>query len=161
MLGFSALSNGGDVFSFSYINQNLIRKQASKYSSSSFFFFFKIDLFMIERESQRHRQREKQAPRQEPDTGLDPRTPGPQDPRTTPWPRDPPFHDLSVQNYKPHLFVHSISLIPALRYSNIFFKKSLSLSSPTRIKAPGDPWVAQLFGTCLWPGARSWSPGMD
>ena len=29
-----------------------------------------------ERERQRHRQREKQAPRREPDTGLDPVTPG-------------------------------------------------------------------------------------
>ena len=31
---------------------------------------------MIERERQRHRRREKQAPCWEPDTGLDPRTPG-------------------------------------------------------------------------------------
>ena len=23
----------------------------------------------------------------------------------------------------------------------------------------GDPWVAQQFSTCLWPRARSWSPG--
>ena len=30
----------------------------------------------IERERQRHRQREKQAPCQEPNTGLDPETPG-------------------------------------------------------------------------------------
>ena len=30
----------------------------------------------IEREGQRHRQREKQAPCREPDVGLDPRTPG-------------------------------------------------------------------------------------
>ena len=30
----------------------------------------------IERERQRHRRREKQAPCQEPDVGLDPRTPG-------------------------------------------------------------------------------------
>ena len=42
--------------------------------------FFKnfIYLFMrdTERESQRHRQREKQAPCREPDVGLDPRSPG-------------------------------------------------------------------------------------
>ena len=24
----------------------------------------------------------------------------------------------------------------------------------------GDPWVAQWFGACLWPRARSWSPGI-
>ena len=37
-----------------------------------------IDLFIHERhtERQRHRQREKQALRREPDVGLDPRTPG-------------------------------------------------------------------------------------
>ena len=44
--------------------------------------FFK-DLFIYdrkrerERERQRHRRKEKQAPCWEPDTGLDPRTPGP------------------------------------------------------------------------------------
>ena len=36
----------------------------------------------IEREGQRHRQREKQAPCREPDMRLDPRTPGP-----CPWPK--------------------------------------------------------------------------
>ena len=34
---------------------------------------------MTERERQRHRQREKQAPCREPDVGLDPRSPG------SPW----------------------------------------------------------------------------
>ena len=24
-----------------------------------------------------------------------------------------------------------------------------------------DPWVAQRFGTCLWPRARSWRPGIE
>uniref|UniRef100_A0A8C0Z1Z0 Peroxisomal testis enriched protein 1 n=1 Tax=Canis lupus familiaris TaxID=9615 RepID=A0A8C0Z1Z0_CANLF len=24
-----------------------------------------------------------------------------------------------------------------------------------------DPWVAQRFGACLWPRARSWRPGID
>ena len=24
-----------------------------------------------------------------------------------------------------------------------------------------DPWVAQRFGACLWPRARSWSPGIE
>ena len=52
------------------------KKRQTKTNS---FFFLKIYLFMIdierERERQRHR-REKQAPCQEPDMGLDPRTPG-------------------------------------------------------------------------------------
>ena len=41
-------------------------------------FFFKISLFIHERQrdTQRHRQREKQAPCEEPNVGLDPRTPG-------------------------------------------------------------------------------------
>uniref|UniRef100_A0A8C0KDB0 adenosylhomocysteinase n=1 Tax=Canis lupus dingo TaxID=286419 RepID=A0A8C0KDB0_CANLU len=26
---------------------------------------------------------------------------------------------------------------------------------------PWDPWVAQRFGTCLWPRARSWRPGIE
>ena len=40
--------------------------------------FLKKDLFMRERERerQRHRRRKKQAPRREPDVGLDSRTPG-------------------------------------------------------------------------------------
>ena len=40
--------------------------------------FFKdfIYLFMRDREKQRHRQREKQAPHRKPDAGLNPRTPG-------------------------------------------------------------------------------------
>ena len=25
----------------------------------------------------------------------------------------------------------------------------------------GDPWVAQRFGACLWPRARSWRPGIE
>ena len=25
----------------------------------------------------------------------------------------------------------------------------------------GDPWVAQRFSSCLWPRARSWSPGIE
>ena len=25
----------------------------------------------------------------------------------------------------------------------------------------GDPWVAQWFSACLWPGAWSWSPGIE
>ena len=25
----------------------------------------------------------------------------------------------------------------------------------------GDPCMAQRFGACLWPGARSWSPGIE
>ena len=24
-----------------------------------------------------------------------------------------------------------------------------------------DPWVAQRFSACLWPGARSWRPGIE
>ena len=26
---------------------------------------------------------------------------------------------------------------------------------------PRDPWVAQRFGACLWPRARSWRPGIE
>ena len=40
------------------------------------FFFLRFYLFIHERESQRHRQREKQAPCREPDMGLDPGSPG-------------------------------------------------------------------------------------
>ena len=52
----------------------------------SHYYFLKDFLFIHERhrESQRHRQREeKEAPRKEPDAGLDPRTPGshPEPPR--------------------------------------------------------------------------------
>ena len=48
---------------------------------SSYITFLKKILFILrdterEREGQRHRQREKQAPCREPDMGLDPRTPG-------------------------------------------------------------------------------------
>ena len=47
----------------------------------SFYFLKNFYLFIPERhrERQTHRQREKQAPCREPDVGLDPRSPGPQD----------------------------------------------------------------------------------
>ena len=51
----------------------------SSFSPTPFFDF----IYLLETERQRHRQREKQAPRREPDVGLDPRTPGshPEPPR--------------------------------------------------------------------------------
>ena len=33
--------------------------------------------------------------------------------------------------------------------------------SESRDKTFGDPWVAQWFNACLWPGALSWSPGIE
>ena len=30
-----------------------------------------------------------------------------------------------------------------------------------RLESSRDPWVAQRFGACLWPGARSWRPGIE
>ena len=46
-------------------------------SMRTFFFKIFIDLFMRDRERQRHSQmEEKQAPCKEPDVGFDPRTPG-------------------------------------------------------------------------------------
>ena len=30
-----------------------------------------------------------------------------------------------------------------------------------RFHPVGDPWVAQRFRACLWPRARSWSPGIE
>ncbi|CAD7690724.1 unnamed protein product [Nyctereutes procyonoides] len=30
-----------------------------------------------------------------------------------------------------------------------------------QITQKGDPWVAQQFSACLWPRARSWSPGIE
>ena len=36
--------------------------------------------------------------------------------------------------------------------------------TPWRCKLPTtgwDPWVAQRFGACLWPRARSWRPGIE
>ena len=43
-----------------------------------YYYFLRFYLFIYERERdwQRHRQREKQAPSREPDLGLNPRTPG-------------------------------------------------------------------------------------
>ena len=29
------------------------------------------------------------------------------------------------------------------------------------VKRNWDPWVAQWFGACLWPRARSWRPGIE
>ena len=43
------------------------------YSLKNIYFFIHVSLH---RESQRHRQREKQVPCEEPDAGLNPRTPG-------------------------------------------------------------------------------------
>ena len=69
-----------------------------------------------ERERHRHRQREKQAPRRDPDTGLDPRTPG-----SCPEPKadiQPLSHPGVLTNWCPcartHLFpeVRSIDVEP-------------------------------------------------
>ncbi|XP_072617233.1 uncharacterized protein CFAP97D2 isoform X1 [Vulpes vulpes] len=32
---------------------------------------------------------------------------------------------------------------------------------PWPLKSSGDPWVAQRFGACLWPRARSWRPRIE
>ena len=34
-----------------------------------------------------------------------------------------------------------------------------TLEIRVRMGSTGDPWVAQRFGACHWPRARSWSPG--
>lgn len=67
-----------------------------------FFLFLRFYLFMrdVERQRQRHKQREKQAPHRQPDTGLDPRTPGSHpepkaDVQPLSHPGAPPFHFLN------------------------------------------------------------------
>ena len=53
--------------------------------------FLKIYLFIHEREGQKHKQREKQAARREPDVGLDPRIPGSQpEPKADTQTTEPP-----------------------------------------------------------------------
>ena len=44
---------------------------------------------------------------------------------------------------------------PLLAFWVIFFH---SFSYKTKMR---DPWVAQRFGACLWPRARSWRPGIE
>ena len=39
--------------------------------------------------------------------------------------------------------------------------KCVILTKLSRKPPTGNPWVAQWFGTCLWPRARSWSPGIE
>ena len=71
----------------------------------SFFFKDFIYLFMrdTERERQRHRQREKQVPHEEPDAGLDPRTPG-----SCPEPKadaQPPSHPGILLLYISYIYI--------------------------------------------------------
>ena len=39
----------------------------------------------------------------------------------------------------------------------VFFKNQSDLKNTIN----WDPWVAQRFGACLWPRARSWRPGIE
>ena len=102
----------------------------------------------IERERQRHRQREKQAPCREPDVGLDPGTLG----------SGPGLkagaNPLRHPGIPYELFQRSFSVLTTMiiNYINkLYLKPSF-----------GGAWVAQWpSDPCLWPRARSWSPGIE
>uniref|UniRef100_A0A8C0S5M8 Tubulin beta 6 class V n=1 Tax=Canis lupus familiaris TaxID=9615 RepID=A0A8C0S5M8_CANLF len=42
-----------------------------------------------------------------------------------------------------------------------FIFETVGVSFTGENGAPWDPWVVQRFGTCLWPRARSWRPGIE
>ena len=72
------MTNGFDqisicIIAFSYSLNCLLISFVLFWFFKDFIYLFMID---IERERQRHRQWEKQAPCREPDAGLDPETPG-------------------------------------------------------------------------------------
>ena len=62
------------------------------------------------------------------------------------------FEDIMCQFY----FYLKNHCIVQLQWVNFMVYK-LSIKVAKR----GDPWVAQWFGACLWPRARSWSPGIE
>ena len=39
--------------------------------------------------------------------------------------------------------------------------KYIAIQAYLRKQEVGDPWMAQRFGACLWPRARSWRPGNE
>ena len=107
---------------------------------------------MIERE--RDRQREKQAPCQEPDVGLDPRTPG-----SCPGPKagaKPLSHPgiplkITLKNlYKSWIVSHT-------KTGHIWAEGHSCLASVldpvTGKSASGNAWMAQQFGACFQPRA--------
>ena len=66
-------------------------------------------------------------------------------------------HELSIYTHCPVFFFISVLLIhKGLLY--ILYNNSL-FSCLKRLL--GDPWGAQRFSACLWPRARSWSPGIE
>ena len=108
------------------------------------FHFSKKILFIYERE--RHKQREKQAPRREPDVGLDPRIPGScPGPKADAQPLEHPhtyifkdkiYHDLLLifliytekLEFLPNIYLYFLSSMPRiliLKVWNIIFNHSI------------------------------------
>ena len=107
-----------------------------------------------EREGQRHRQREKQAPC----TG------------SPTWDSIPGLQDRALGQRQVlnrcapqgSLFFFLLRKHGSLSFLIAWWLNSKSeCSKRLKMEDNGDPWVAQRFGACLWPRARSWRPGIE
>ena len=115
----------------------------SLYMGSLFIFFLNFYLFMIV--TQRERQRE--ADNSEVHSSwLSRESPETQRSDCSQWWQlnNVPLDWLSVLPVSPFP-------APPLLFLGVTFQNKL----------PGDPWVAQRFGACLWPRARSCRPGIE
>ena len=61
--------------------------------------------------------------------------------------------NFPFKSYTEFLCTVCSSLLPiSLHFLSLVFSRKVE---------SGDPWVAQRFGACLWPRARSWRPGIE
>ena len=59
-------------------------------------------------------------------------------------------------------FFFILSILMYIRYYLVVVWICISLViSNVKNLLSWDPWVAQRFSACLWPGARSWRPGIE
>ena len=68
---------------------------------------------------------------------------------------------ISLKKFNCYLFLMFVFMIQYdlyMVYSSFSFPKMYYL---VLIFHLGDPWVAQRFGACLWPRARSWGSGIE
>uniref|UniRef100_A0A8C0NR67 Cordon-bleu ubiquitin-like domain-containing protein n=1 Tax=Canis lupus familiaris TaxID=9615 RepID=A0A8C0NR67_CANLF len=65
-----------------------------------------------------------------------------------------------IQERPASCVVKSLSVDETEKLAVLWKSTCKLLFMPIKFVCSGDPWVAQRFGTCLWPRARFWRPGI-
>ena len=120
-------------------------------------------MIVTQRERERERKRQTQEEveagcmHREPNVGLDPGSPG-----LHPGPKAgaKPLRHPGILEQAFDMRV-IIPLPPRAARVNKNSHKALSTCLAVINACCGDPWVAQRFGACLWPRARSWGPRIE